>query len=694
MPERFDKFTERARKVLDLARRQAVGLGHPAVDTEHILLGLLAEGEGVAAKALTNLGVDLNTARSAVEFIIGRGDRTVAGDIGLTPRAKKVIELSVDEARRLNHHYIGTEHLLLGLVREGEGIAAGVLESLGVSLDKVRSQVIYVLNQSAAYHSGAADGPAGGGRPGHWYWHGATPDRHAPWVADLSTLVQAGSPRPVVGRDLEIARLTEVLARRNRHHALLVAQPGADEASVVVGLAQRIWDGRAPEGFPVARVLLVDLDELTRSAAYYTDAEYRLRSLVIDAERAGSRALFIPAIDRLLGGPGTAESLLGANVLAPVLARDTLRIVGAMTPERYHRLLTTRQAALGGNFAAIVVGEPPIERAAETLRAARERYEAHHQVRTTDEVMARAADIAARHPLDMVLPGGAVDLLDTAARAAVGRAMPAELRQLEAQAQQAREEKEQFILLQRYEEAAARRDREAALLAQAGALREAWSRQIGSDRVPVDSADVVGALEARGVEPLPSVVPTLAEHRARTEAAIAARTGGAPRARSGNDDLRRPVVMLVLGEAVRSADDIGIQLARELFGEGATPLVVDLSAFADAGAAGRLLGVPPGREDFEAGGLLSDAIWRRPERVVLLHAVDRAHPAVHAKLREVVRVGRIQDGRGRSIDFRYAVLLLASRLPTREAVEKRMGPLPEVGWVVAGLAEATGPSGG
>src|SRR5215216_1086290 len=487
MPDRFDKFTERARKVLQLAQEEAQRFNHNYIGTEHLLLGLVREGEGVAAKVLGNLGVELNKVRSAVEFIIGRGDRTVAGDIGLTPRAKKVIELSVDEARRLNHHYIGTEHLLLGLVREGEGIVAGVLESLGVSLDKVRSQVIYVLNQSAAYSQ------EGQGAP-----HGKS--SKTPVIdqlgMDLTAAARAGKLDPVIGRFKEIERVVQILSRRTKNNPALIGEPGVGKTAIVEGLAQRIASGDVPETLMGKRLLTLDIGSLVAGTKYRGEFEERLKKIIEEVKNSGNCVLFIDELHTLVGAGAAEGAVDAANILKPSLARGELQTIGATTLDEYRKYIE-RDSALERRLQPIMVEEPSVEETIEILKGVREKYEEHHKLTISDEALKAAAELAARYVADRFLPDKAIDLMDEAAshvrirKAATPPSMQEAVRGLES----LRKEKDQAIGAQQYEFAAELRDRELKLQDRIEKMETGSSEEGGAVSKPTvteeDIAEVV-----------------------------------------------------------------------------------------------------------------------------------------------------------------------------------------------------------
>ena len=438
MADRFDKFTERARRVLTLAQEEAQRFNHNYIGTEHLLLGLVREGDGVAAKVLSNLGVELGKVRSAVEFIIGRGDRAVLGEIGLTPRAKKVIELAVDEARRLNHHYIGTEHLLLGLVREGEGIAAGVLESLGVNLERVRAETTRILSQSGPQTAGAGAGS------------GARQSTRTPTIDqlgfDLTAAARAGELDPVIGREKEIQRVVQILSRRTKNNPVLIGEPGVGKTAVVEGLAQQISSGDVPETLQGKRLLTLDIGSLVAGTKYRGEFEERLKKVVEEIKGAGNCVLFIDELHMLVGAGAAEGAVDAANILKPSLARGELQTIGATTLDDYRKHIE-RDAALERRFQPIVVEEPSVSETIEILRGIKDRYEEHHKLLITDEALVAAAEMSSRYISDRALPDKAIDLIDeSASRVRIRRSYtPPSLKEANVGLEGIRKEKEQAI---------------------------------------------------------------------------------------------------------------------------------------------------------------------------------------------------------------------------------------------------------
>src|SRR6187399_2580687 len=478
MTDRFDKFTERARKTLQLAQEEAHRFNHNYIGTEHILLGLVREGEGVAAKVLANLGVELNKVRSAVEFIIGRGDRTVTGDIGLTPRAKKVIELSVDEARRLNHHYIGTEHLLLGLVREGEGIAAGVLESLGVSLDKVRNQVIYVLNQSAAYSQQESR-------------HSSKTPVIDQLGMDLTAAARANKLDPCIGREREIERVIQILSRRTKNNPALIGEPGVGKTAIVEGLAQKIVAGDVPETLLNKRVLTLDIGSLVAGTKYRGEFEERLKKIIEELRNTNDAVLFIDELHTLVGAGAAEGAIDAANILKPPLSRGELQCIGATTLDEYRKYIE-RDAALERRFQPVMIEEPTVEQTVEILFGIRERYEEHHKVKITDDAIRAAADLSIRYITDRHLPDKAIDLIDEAGSRVRLRysSQPTPLKEAQREVDRVTKQKETAINDQDYDTASSLRDEEAKAKATLDTLRTAWNETRQAEATEVTDEDI------------------------------------------------------------------------------------------------------------------------------------------------------------------------------------------------------------
>src|SRR5690349_10966233 len=666
MADRFDKFTERARKVLQLAQEEAQRFNHNYIGTEHLLLGLVREGEGVAAKVLGNLGVELNKVRSAVEFIIGRGDRTVAGDIGLTPRAKKVIELSVDEARRLNHHYIGTEHLLLGLVREGEGIAAGVLESLGVSLDKVRSQVIYVLNQSAAYSQ------EGQGAP-----HGKS--SKTPVIdqlgMDLTAAARAGKLDPVIGRFKEIERVVQILSRRTKNNPALIGEPGVGKTAIVEGLAQRIASGDVPETLMGKRLLTLDIGSLVAGTKYRGEFEERLKKIIEEVKNSGNCVLFIDELHTLVGAGAAEGAVDAANILKPSLARGELQTIGATTLDEFRKYIE-RDAALERRFQPVLVEEPSIEDTIEILRGIKERYEQHHRLEISDEALKAAAELGSRYVPDRFMPDKAIDLVDEAAsRVRMQRASaPPSLKEVMRSLESVQNEKESAIAAQQYELAAEYRDREAQLRSKLEHLEQGWQAEQGNDKPVVTAEDIAQVVAMWTGIPVMQIAEEESARLLKMEDALRERVKGQDeaityvakavrRARAGLKDPRRPIGSFIfLGPTGVGKTELVRALAEFMFGSEEAMIKIDMSEFMERHSVARLVGAPPGYIGYEEGGQLTEAVRRKSYSVVLLDEIEKAHPEVFNILLQIMDDGRLTDAKGRRVDFRNTIMIMTSNV--------------------------------
>ena len=662
MPDRFDKFTERARKVLTLAQEEAQRFNHNYIGTEHLLLGLVREGEGVAAKVLANMGVELNKVRSAVEFIIGRGDRMVMGEIGLTPRAKKVIELAVDEARRLNHHYIGTEHLLLGLVREGEGIAAGVLESLGVSLDKVRAQVIHVLSQSSSYQQHEQRQPA------------RTPTIDVMGM-DLTAAARAGKLDPVICRHKEIERVVQILSRRTKNNPALIGEPGVGKTAIVEGLAQRIVNGDVPETLTGKRLLTLDIGSLVAGTKYRGEFEERLKKIIEEIKAAGNCVIFIDELHTLVGAGAAEGAVDAANILKPSLARGELQCIGATTLDEYRKHVE-KDAALERRFQPVMVEEPTVEETIEILRGIKERYEQHHKLEITDEAIRAAAELGSRYIPDRFMPDKAIDLIDEAAsrvrlqKSTAPPSLKEALRGMEA----VQREKEAAIAAQQYELAADLRDKEVKLREKIEKLEAGWQEAQSQEKPRVleeHIAEVVSMWTGVPVtriardesERLLTMEENLRKRVVGQDEAIKTISRAVRRARAGLKDPRRPIGSFIfLGPTGVGKTELVRALAEFMFGSEDAMIKIDMSEFMERHSVARLVGAPPGYVGYEEGGQLTEAVRRKSYSVVLLDEIEKAHPEVFNMLLQIMEDGRLTDAKGRRVDFRNTIIVMTSNV--------------------------------
>jgi len=664
MNERFDKFTERARKVLTLAQEEATRFNHNYIGTEHLLLGLVREGESVAAKVLSNLGVELNRVRSAVEFIIGRGDRPTVGEIGLTPRAKKVIELAVDEARRLGHHYIGTEHLLLGLVREGEGIAAGVLDSLGVSLEKVRQQTIQVLSQSTnSPHSETK--------------HASKTPTIDQLGLDMTAQARAGKVDPVIGRGTEIERVIQILSRRMKNNAALVGEPGVGKTAIVDGLAQRIVNGDVPETLAGKRLLTLDIGSLVAGTKYRGEFEERLKKIIEEIKSAGDCILFIDELHTIVGAGAAEGAVDAANILKPALARGELQCIGATTLDEYRKYIE-RDAALERRFQMVTVNESSVDETIRILHGLRPRYEAHHHLQISDEALRAAAEMAERYIPDRFMPDKAIDLMDEAsARVRLQRSGQAfSLKEALQNIEQVQTDKEAAIKAQQYETAADLRTREKQLRDKIANLQSSWQeREASPDRAMVvgeeDIAEVVSMWT--GI-PVRRIAQEESERLLQMEAALHGRVIGQEeaitviakavrRARTGLKDPKRPIGSFIfLGPTGVGKTELAKALAEFMFGSEDKLIKIDMSEFMERHAVARLVGAPPGYVGYEEGGQLTEAVRRKSYSVVLLDEVEKAHPEVFNILLQILEDGKLTDAKGRAVDFRNTIIVMTSNI--------------------------------
>src|ERR687896_750484 len=668
--DRFDKFTDRARKVLTLAQDEAQRFNHNYIGTEHLLLGLVREGEGVAARVLENMNVELAKVRTAVEFIIGRGDRPVVGEVGLTPRAKRVIELAIDEARRLGHNYIGTEHLLLGLVREGEGIAAGVLESLGVNLDKVRHQVIHVLSQSSS--SAPAQETK---RPSK------TPTLDQLGI-NLTEAARAGTLDPVIGREKEIERVIQILSRRTKNNPALIGEPGVGKTAIAEGLAHRIVTGDVPETLTDKRVLTLDIGSLVAGTKYRGEFEERLKKIIEELRSSSDSLLFIDELHTLVGAGAAEGAIDAANILKPPLARGELQCIGATTLDEFRKYIE-KDAALERRFQPVMVEEPTMDEAVEILFGIRSRYEDHHRVTISDEAVHAAVDLSVPYVADRPLPDKANDLIDEAgSRVRLRKASaPPEIREAQKELEDVTRQKDEAIAGQDYEAAARLRDEEAHGKEKIEELRATWHEEAAKDTPEVSEEDIaqvvsmwtgipVVRLSTEETERLLHMEDALHKRYIGQEEGIQTISRAVRRARAGIKDPRRPIGSFIFsGPTGVGKTELARALAEFMFGSEDALIKIDMSEFMERHNVSRLVGAPPGYVGFDEGGQLTEAVRRKNYAVVLLDEVEKAHPEVFNILLQILEDGHLSDAKGRRVDFRNTVIIMTSNIGAKSLLK-------------------------
>ena len=660
MTDKFDRFTKRARRVLQLAQEEAQRLNHNYIGTEHLLLGLVREENGVAVKVLQELGVEASHVVRAIERTVGRGERMPIGKPNLAPRTKRVLELAIDEARLMGHHYIGTEHLLLGLVREGDGIAVNVLRSLGINLDKVRTQTARSILQSQTQLSKEKQ----------------KAERKTPMLdqlgLDLTAQAEEGKLDRVIGREKEIERVVQILCRRTKNNPALIGEPGVGKTAIVEGLAQRIVEGNVPELLLNKRVLTLDVGSLVAGTMYRGQFEERLKKVIEEIKNTAS-ILFIDEVHMLVGAGSAGSAVDAANILKPALSRGELQCIGATTLDEYRRYIEG-DAALERRFQPVQVFEPTIEETVEILRGVKGAYEAHHKLEITEDAIQAAATLAARYVVDRFLPDKAIDVIDEAAsRVRMYKAPFARnLRETFVNLKSLQKEKEEALNTQRYDDAIDLRYREVEMEHELDQLRMGWEDVDNRPKVMAeDIAEVVSMwtgiplMRIAGEESARLLEMEQELHRrvVGQQEAIDAVSKAVRRARAGLKDPKRPIASLIfLGPTGVGKTLLAKTLAEFLFGSEEALIKIDMSEFMERHNVSRLVGAPPGYIGYEEGGQLTEAVRRRPYSVILLDEIEKAHPEVFNMLLQIMEDGHLSDAKGRRVDFRNAIIIMTSNV--------------------------------
>ena len=673
----FERFTDRARRVVVLAQEEARMLNHNYIGTEHILLGLIHEGEGVAAKSLESLGVSLESVRSQVEEIIGQGQQAPSGHIPFTPRAKKVLELSLREALQLGHNYIGTEHILLGLIREGEGVAAQVLVKLGADLNRVRQQVIQLLSGYQGKEPLTSGAPSEG-----------TPSTSLvldQFGRNLTQAARDGKLDPVIGREKEIERVMQVLSRRTKNNPVLIGEPGVGKTAVVEGLAQKIIKGDVPETLKDKQLYTLDLGSLVAGSRYRGDFEERLKKVLKEIRTRGDIILFIDEIHTLVGAGAAEGAIDAASILKPMLARGELQTIGATTLDEYRKYVE-KDAALERRFQPIQVQEPSVAHAIEILKGLRDRYESHHKVTITDSALVSAATLADRYINDRQLPDKAIDLIDEAgARLRISRmTAPPDLREFDNKIADVRKEKESAIDAQDFEKAAALRDKEKTLISEKNEREREWKAGDLDVVAEVDEDLIAEVLAMSTGVPVAKLTEAESKRLLRMEEelhkrvigqedAIKALSKSIRRTRAGLKDPKRPGGSFIFaGPSGVGKTELSKTLAQFLFGDENALIMLDMSEYSERHTVSRLFGSPPGYVGYEEGGQLTEKVRRKPFSVVLFDEVEKAHPDIFNSLLQILEDGKLTDSQGRMVDFKNTVIIMTTNLGSRD-ISKGVG---------------------
>ncbi|SFE42243.1 ATP-dependent Clp protease ATP-binding subunit ClpC [Lentibacillus persicus] len=670
----FGRFTERAQKVLALSQEEAVRLGHNNIGTEHVLLGLVREGNGIAAKALESLGLEVSKIQQEVEKLIGTGKQPMQ-TIHYTPRAKKVVELSQDEARKLGHSYVGTEHILLGLIREGEGVAARVLNNLGVSLNKARQQVLQLLgsNESQAGRQGRGAQSSNANTP--------TLDSLA---RDLTESAKDGNVDPVIGRGSEIERVIQVLSRRTKNNPVLIGEPGVGKTAVAEGLAQQIVNNEVPEILRDKRVMTLDMGTVVAGTKYRGEFEDRLKKVMEEIRQATNIILFIDELHTLIGAGGAEGAIDASNILKPALARGDLQCIGATTLDEYRKYIE-KDAALERRFQPVQVDEPTLEETIEILKGLRDRYEAHHRVTITDDAIEAAANLSNRYITDRFLPDKAIDLIDEAGSKVrlSSYTVPPNLKELEQKLEDVRKEKDSAVQGQEFEKAASLRDSEQHLREELEETKNEWKQKQGQKDSEVTTEDIAKVVSIWTGVPVTSMTKDESERLLHLEDTLHNRVIGQDeavnavakairRARAGLKDPKRPIGSFIfLGPTGVGKTELARALAEAMFADEEAMIRIDMSEYMEKHATSRLVGSPPGYVGYEEGGQLTEKVRTKPYSVVLLDEVEKAHPEVFNILLQVLEDGRLTDSKGRLVDFRNTVLIMTSNVGANELKQNK-----------------------
>ncbi|PKE32298.1 ATP-dependent Clp protease ATP-binding subunit ClpC [Macrococcoides caseolyticum] len=667
----FGRLTERAQRVLAHAQEEAIRLNHNNIGTEHLLLGLVKEPDGIAAKVLAAYNITEDKVVSEVEQLIGHGT-DMGGTIQYTPRAKKVIELSLDEARKLNHNFVGTEHILLGLIRENEGVAARVLANLDLNITKARSQVVKLLGS-----------PEMAGKDAN-----ASKSQNTPTLdelaRDLTVIAKDGTLDPVIGRSAEITRVIEVLSRRTKNNPVLIGEPGVGKTAIVEGLAQAIINNEVPETLKGKRVMSLDMGTVVAGTKYRGEFEERLKKVMEEIHQAGNIILFIDELHTLIGAGGAEGAIDASNILKPALARGELQCIGATTLEEYRKYIE-KDAALERRFQPVQVNQPNVEDAIEILKGLRDRYEAHHRIKISDEALVAAVKMSDRYISDRFLPDKAIDLIDEAGSKVRLRnyTTPPSLKELEAELEKVKNEKDAAVHSQEFEQAASLRDKQTQLEKKLEETKKEWQKTQGSNNTSVTEDDIANVVAQWTGIPIAKIAETESQKLLNLEEilhnrvigqsdAVSSISKAVRRARAGLKDPKRPIGSFIfLGPTGVGKTELAKALAEAMFGEEDAMIRVDMSEFMEKHSVSRMVGSPPGYVGHDDGGQLTEKVRRKPYSVILFDEIEKAHPDVFNILLQVLDDGRLTDSKGRTVDFRNTVIIMTSNVGAQEIKDNK-----------------------